>query len=315
MQVPELIERRSSPLFSFELIPPRRGGSMDHVVRVVECLKPFDPSWIDVTNHAADSWFEELEDGSWSRHILRKRPGTLGLCAAIKYRFGIETVPHLLCIGFTREETEDALIELSFLEIHNVFAVRGDQTDWKDLRPGTRNTYATDLVQQVSAMNEGRFLHDFVERSRTSFQIGVAAYPEKHFEAPNLAYDIERLKAKEEAGATWAVTQMCFDADGFLAFVSRCRDAGITMPILPGLKILSRQHQPSSLPRHFHVDLPEELTREFMEERDRSAREEVGIRHAVKLGRRLLEGGAPGLHFFVTQDAELVAEVMRRIGH
>jgi methylenetetrahydrofolate reductase (NADPH) len=314
MLVPELIAGRERPLFSFELIPPRRGGGMGHVHAVIEALKPFDPAWVDVTNHAADSWFEEREDGSWHRHILRKRPGTLGLCAAIKYRYGIETVPHLLCVGFTREETEDALIELSYLEIHNVLVIRGDQTDWKDLRPGTRNEYALDLVNQIRAMNEGRFLHDMAERSPTHFSVGVAGYPEKHIEAPNLQYDVSWLKAKVDAGADWVVTQMCFTAETWLAYERRCREAGIKVPVIPGIKLLSRQHQLASLPRHFQVDLPEDLVSEFMAAKTREAREEVGIRHAVEECRKLLDGGAPGLHFFVTQDAELVAKVMKRVG-
>ena len=310
MRIPDFLAQRRDPFFSFELIPPLRGGGIALIHQVVETLQPFHPAWVDVTNHAADSWFEEGEDGSWSRHIYRKRPGTLGLCAAIRYKFGIETVPHLLCVGFTREETEDALIELSYLDIHNVLAVRGDVPDWHEVRPGARNAFALDLVRQVADMNAGRYLHELAGRQPTRFAVGVAGYPEKHVEAPNLAFDLEHLKAKVAAGAEWVVSQMCFSADTHAAYVRRCREAGVALPVLPGLKVVSRLQQLSSLPRHFHVDLPEELVRDLRQASGAAEREEVGVAHAVRLGRRLLEEGAPGLHFFVTQDAPLVARVL-----
>lgn len=313
MRIPDFLATRRDPFFSFELIPPVRGGGMALVHEVVETLRPFHPAWIDVTNHAADSWFEEGNDGSWRRHIYRKRPGTLGLCAAIRYQYGIETVPHLLCVGFTREETEDALIELSYLDINNVLAVRGDVPDWHQVRPGAHNTYAVDLVRQVIETNEGRYLHELAGRQPTRFAVGVAGYPEKHVEAPNLAEDLLQLKAKVEAGAQWVVSQMCFSAERFQTYAAACRAAGIAVPVLPGLKVVSRLHQLSSLPRHFHVDLPEELVRELRQAHAPAAREEAGVAHAVQVGRRLLEAGAPGLHFFVTQDAPLVARVLREL--
>lgn len=314
MRIPDFLAQRREPFFSFELIPPVRGGGMQLVRQTVEELLPFHPAWIDVTNHAADSWFEEGDDGAWRRHIYRKRPGTLGLCAAIRYQYGIETVPHLLCVGFTREETEDALIELSYLDIHNVLAVRGDVPEWHQVRPGARNTFAVDLVRQVSDMNHGRYLHELAERHASRFDVGVAGYPEKHVEAPNLSYDLEHLKAKVDAGAQWVVGQMCFSASTWKEWTRRCREAGVDIPLLPGLKVVSRLHQLSSLPRHFHVDLPEELVEGLRHAKNAQERDEIGVAHAVNLGRRLLEDGAPGLHFFVTQDAPLVAQVMRRIG-
>lgn len=314
MRIPDFLAARREPFFSFELIPPLRGGGMSLIRETVETLLPFHPAWIDVTNHAADSWFEEGEDGAWRRHIYRKRPGTLGLCAAIRYQYGVETVPHLLCVGFTREETEDALIELSYLDIHNVLAVRGDVPDWHQVRPGPRNTWAVDLVRQVAETNAGRYLHELAERQPTRFAVGVAGYPEKHVESPNLAWDIEQLKAKVEAGAQWVVGQMCFDAERQLDYARRCREAGIAVPVLPGLKVASRLHQLSSLPRHFHVDLPEDLVAGLRGASSAAAREEVAVAHAADQGRRLLEAGAPGLHFFVTQDAPLVARVLREIG-
>jgi methylenetetrahydrofolate reductase (NADPH) len=314
MRIPDFLAERGDPFFSFELIPPLRGGGMEMVRRSVETLLPFRPAWIDITNHAADSWFEEGADGSWRRHIYRKRPGTLGLCAAIRYQYGVETVPHLLCVGFTREETEDALIELSYLDIHNVLAVRGDVPEWHEVRPGARNAHALDLVRQVMDMNAGRYLHELAERQCGRFSVGVAGYPEKHVEAPNLREDLARLRAKVEAGAQWVVSQMCFDAGRWLAWEARCREAGISVPVLPGLKVVSRLHQLNSLPRHFHVDLPEELVEELRGAATAEQREEIGVAHAAAQGRRLLEGGARGLHFFVTGDAALVARALRRIG-
>jgi len=314
VRIPDFLATRREPFFSFELIPPVRGGGIAQVQQVMDQLVPFSPAWVDVTNHAADSWFEEGDDGSWRRHIYRKRPGTLGLCAAIRYRYGVETVPHLLCVGFTREETEDALIELSYLDIHNVLAVRGDVPDWHQVRPGARNSFAVDLVRQVQEMNAGRYLHELAERAPTRFCVGVAGYPEKHVEAPNLAWDVERLKEKQEAGAGWVVGQMCFDAARWASWSRSCREAGITLPLLPGLKVVSRLHQVNSLPRHFHVDLPEELVRDLQAARTTADREEVGVAHAVRLGRELLEAGVPGLHFFVTQDAPLVARAVRELG-
>ncbi|MFA7330766.1 MAG: methylenetetrahydrofolate reductase [Candidatus Delongbacteria bacterium] len=313
MRIPEFLALRRQPFFSFELIPPIRGGGMAQVHEVLEALMPFHPAWVDVTNHAADSWFEEGEDGAWRRHIYRKRPGTLGLCAALRYRYGVETVPHLLCVGFTREETEDALIELSYLDIHNVLAIRGDVPDWHQVRPGPRNAYAVDLVRQVREVNAGRYLHELAERQPGRFAVGVAGYPEKHVESPNLSFDLEKLKEKQDAGAEWVVSQMGFDAGRWADYVARCRAAGIHAPILPGLKVVSRLHQVNSLPRHFHVDLPEELVHDLLQARGPAEREEAGVRHATRLGRALLEAGAPGLHFFVTQDAPLVVRVLQAL--
>ena len=219
MRIAEFLADRTGPSFSFELTPPERGTSISEVHEIVDLLMPYNPAFIDVTNHAADSWFEETGAGNYERHITRKRPGTLGLCAALKYRYDVETVPHLLCVGFTKEETEDALIELSFLGINNVVALRGDQTDWKQVRRGPRNSFATDLVEQIMDMNRGKYLHTMSNSEATDFCVGVAAYPEKHFEAPSLSYDIEMLKKKVDAGAEYVITQMFYDNAAFFAFL------------------------------------------------------------------------------------------------
>jgi len=313
MKIGETLSTRRDPFFSFELTPPERGMSISDVTEIVDQLIPFDPLFIDVTNHAADSWFEEVDEESFRRHITRKRPGTLGLCAALKYRYDVETVPHLLCHGFTQEETEDALIELSFLDIHNVLAVRGDTTDWKEVRRGVRNKYAEDIVRQIVDMNHGRYLHKLNDAQSTDFCIGVAAYPEKHFEAPSLAYDIRHLKAKVDAGADYAITQMFFDNAPYFAFVERCRAEGITLPIIPGLKVIGRKSLLTNIPRNFHVDMPDDLVDAIRGAKTAAESSAIGVEHALAQARGLIEGGAPGVHFFVYNDAHLTAEVLKRL--
>lgn len=314
VKISETLARATEPIFSFELTPPERGNSISRVHEIVDQLMPFHPAFIDVTNHAADSWFEELGDQSFVRHITRKRPGTLGLCAAIKYRYNVEAVPHLLCMGFTQEETEDALIELSFLDIHNVVALRGDHTEWKEVRRGKRNKYAGDLVEQIMAMNHGEYLHHMNDADPTAFCVGVAGYPEKHFEAPSLSYDIEMLKKKVDAGAEYVITQMFFDNTAFLDYIEKCRAAGIEVPIIPGLKVLTRKSLLKNIPRHFHVDIPDDLVSEIMEARSPEHVMEIGRDHALSQARGLLEAGVPGIHFYVYSDAPVAAEVVRELG-
>ena len=313
MKISETLAKADGPFFSFELTPPERGASISRVHEIVDLLLPYRPAFIDVTNHAADSWFEELGDQSFVRHITRKRPGTLGLCAAIKYRYNIETVPHLLCMGFTQEETEDALIELSFLDIHNVVALRGDHTDWREVRRGTRNKYASDLVSQIMALNRGEYLHRMNDAEPTRFCVGVAGYPEKHFEAPSLNFDVEMLKKKVDAGAEYVITQMFFDNAVYFRYLEKCRAAGITVPIIPGLKVLTRKTLLNNIPRHFHVDIPDDLVDEIMAAEKTDHVRAIGARHALEQARGLLDGGAPGVHFYVYSDADVAAQVLKEL--
>jgi methylenetetrahydrofolate reductase (NADPH) len=314
MTIAEQIASSDEPRVSFEVIPPKRGARVADVLSVIEELMPFDPAFVDVTSHAAQVYYEESADGTIKRHVRRKRPGTLGLCAAIQSRFGIPAVPHLLCTGFTREETEDALIELDFLGIRNVMALRGDETPTGE-RPKpdrTRNTCAAELVAQITAMNRGQYLEDLLDAEPTRFCVGVAGYPEKHFAAPNAAWCIGSLKDKVDAGAEYVVTQMFFDTRHYIDFVGRCRAAGIDVPIVPGLKVLTSKRQLTSLPKTFHVDLPEEL----VDRVDRAGEGEVarvGIEWAIRQSRELLDAGAPGLHFYIMQRSDHVRQVIEAV--
>jgi methylenetetrahydrofolate reductase (NADPH) len=311
MKVIEHLEQASDPLISYEIIPPKRGGSAEQMLGVVEELMPFDPPFIDVTSHSAEVSYEQTDDGKWQRRVKRKRPGTIGLCAAIEARFGIDTVPHLLCRGFTQEETEDALIELNYLGIDNVLAIRGDDTDYrKQLSNGrSRNEYAVDLVEQIDDMNGGTYLEEQTDGAPTDFCIGVGGYPETHFEAPNLSWDIMRLKQKVEAGAEYVVTQMFFDNEYYFNFVEQCRDVGIDVPIIPGIKILKRKSHLRLLPKYFHTEIPEALTAEV----DAAAPEDVediGVEWALQQTEELMEADVPCIHFYIMSSAETVKKVV-----
>lgn len=311
MKVVEHLERAANPLISYEIIPPKRGGSVQQIFQIVEDLMPFDPPFIDVTSHSAQVYYEEMPDGTVRKHVKRKRPGTLGLCAAIKSRFGVETVPHLLCTGFTREETEDALIELNYLGIQNVMALRGDDNGYqKPLGPNRScNHYAVDLVRQIVDMNRGRYVEELIDAAPTDFCVGVAGYPEKHFEAPNLTWDILNLKRKVDAGAHYVTSQMFFDNEQFFNFVERCRDVGISVPIIPGLKVLTSKRQLQTLPSNFHVDVPESLAAEVEAARPEHAAD-IGVEWALKQSEELMSAGVPCVHFYIMSSADIVRRVV-----
>ena len=310
MKVTEHYDRADGPLFSYEIIPPKRGSSVADVLGVVEALAPYDPPFIDVTSHSAEKVYEEMPDGTIRKRVKRKRPGTLGLCAAIQYRFGIDAVPHILCRGFTQEETEDALIELNYLGIHNLLAVRGDDTGvTKADRPDrSRNEFASDLVAQIGRMNEGRYLADLLDAAPTNFCVGVGGYPEKHVDAPNRTWDVLNLKRKVDAGADYVVSQMFFDNAHYLDWLARCREVGIDVPIVPGLKILTSKRQLQSLPRAFYTEIPEALAAEVEEAKDEHVAD-VGVEWARKQAEELLDAGVPGIHFYIMSTARHVVKV------
>ncbi|RMF08414.1 MAG: methylenetetrahydrofolate reductase [NAD(P)H] [Candidatus Neomarinimicrobiota bacterium] len=310
MKVIEFLEKANSTLFSYEIIPPQRGGDIRQVFRLVDELIQYEPPFIDLTSRSAEVYYEDLPDGSVRRHIKRKRPGTIGLSAALKNRYSVETVPHILCSGFTQQETEDALIELAYLGIDNVLAVRGDELRKRlPSQNKTYNTYAVDLVKQIVNMNQGIYLEDLVDAHPTDFCIGVGGYPEKHFEAPNLETDLSNLKAKVDAGADYIVTQMCFDNSAYFRFVEACRGIGIDVPIIPGIKILTRETHLTSIPRNFFVDIPNALV-EKVRGQDRETVYREGLNWALNQVQELVDAKVPCVHFYIMSSATEVAQVV-----
>jgi methylenetetrahydrofolate reductase (NADH) len=314
MKVTEHLARADRPLISFEIIPPLRGGDVKALLALIDDLVKYQPPFIDITSHAAEVIYDETPQGI-QRRVKRKRPGTLGVCALLQNKYHIDAVPHILCRGFTREETEDFLIELKYLGIDNVLAVRGDDSGFqKPLQYGrSANLYACDLVRQIAAMNRGRYLEeDLLDAEPSSFCVGVGGYPEKHFEAPNLPLDVRRVKEKVDAGADYVVTQMFFDNRHYFRFLDLCHEQGIEAPIIPGLKILTSQKQLSTIPSNFFVEVPAELADEVLAARPEQAAE-IGVEWAVRQTQELLARGAPSVHFYVMQSAAAIKKLMARL--
>jgi methylenetetrahydrofolate reductase (NADPH) len=312
MKVVEYLANAKEPLISFEIIPPLRGGNLATLLELIEDLARFNPPFIDITSHAAQVSYEETP-GGLERRVKRKRPGTLGVCALIQNKYNIDAVPHVLCTGFTREETEDFLIELKYLGIDNVLAIRGDESGYeKPLTFGrSANKYALDLVKQIAAMNAGTYLaRDLLDAEASSFCVGVAGYPEKHFEAPNLASDVRWARAKIDAGAEYIVTQMFFDNAHYFAYVEACRAAGIEAPIIPGLKIVTGKGQLYSLPKTFFCEIPSALADE-VEAAEGSRVVDIGIEWATRQAQELIDRGAPAIHFYVMANARSVTRVVQ----
>ena len=309
MKVIEHLANATRPLISVEIIPPRRGRNVQRIYDAVASLMPYEPPFIDITSHAAETVWEETPDGTWRRRVTRKAPGTFGLCAAIKHRFDVDPVPHVLCNGFTREETEDALIELHYLGIENVLAIRGDGERRDPPEHRTVNANGLELVGQIAAMNRGRYLEELEEATPTDFCIGVACYPEKHEEAPNLERDIAVLVEKQRAGADYAVSQLFYDNELFFRFVKAARDQGVTIPIVPGLKILTRRSHVTSIPRAFNVSVPEALVADVASAPDERVAE-LGIRWAYEQTLQLFEQGVPSAHFYVMQDTGPLVQLL-----
>lgn len=311
MKVIEHLQKSKGPQFSFEIVPPPRGRSVKDIIDIAEALSPLHPSWIDVTSHASSAYYQEKTDGSIEKRTFRKRPGTLGICGIIQNRFRIDTVAHVLCEGFTREETEDALIELSFLGIHNVLALKGDSPNYQKVVSKNRsvNHYASDLVGQLQELKKGIFLDEISASQPLDFCVGVAGYPEKHFEAANFKSDLMHLKNKVERGADYIVTQMFFDNQHYFRFVTACREIGIKVPIVPGLKVLRSVAQLRSIPKTFHVDLPEALVEDVQKNPDHVA--EIGLKWARKQVEGLLGEGHTNLHFYIMNDATTVIDLVK----
>lgn len=288
-------------LFSFEILPPLKGQHIQSIYDGIDPLMEFKPPFIDVTYHREEYVYSERGNGLLEKKIVRKRPGTVGICAAIQSKYKVDAVPHILCGGFSKEDTENFLIDLDFLGIQNVLALRGDAVRseiYFKPEPGG-NDYARDLVEQISGMNLGKYLDEVIEKGHnTDFCVGVAGYPEKHMEAPSLEQDIKRLKEKIEAGAEYVVTQMFFDNQKYFEYVEKCRAHGITVPIIPGLKPIATKRQLSVIPHRFHVDMPEDLIREVEKCRDNKEVREVGVEWGIQQSKELIAAGVPVLHYY-----------------
>jgi len=317
MKVTEHIANaQGKTLFSFEVLPPLKGKTIDTLYQHLDPLMEFKPSWINVTYHRAETMFKKRADGSFDKVEVRKRPGTVGICAAIRNHYNVDTVPHLICGGFSKQETENALIDLNFLGIDNVLVLRGDaeknEPNFVPQKDG--HSYALDLLQQVVNLNHGIYLEDDIQSGgKTKFCIGVAGYPEKHFEAPNLEIDMKYLKAKVDAGADYIMTQMFFDNNKFFNFVKTCRQKGIEVPIIPGLKPITTKKQLSVLPRIFHVDLPTELSLEVMKCKSDEEVEQVGTEWLLHQCRQLKEFGVPVLHYYTLGKPKVIKNVVKEL--
>ena len=314
MSVIEKINNARGPLFTFELLPPLKGHSIERTYAAIDRLIEFNPAYINFTSHRNETTYFERPDGLLEKRVVRIRPGTIALAAAVKYKYNITVVPHILCGGFSREETENVLIEMNFLGIDDVLALRGDP------QKGTRrfipekdgHAYTYELVKQIVSMNKGRYLEEsLVDTSPTRFCIGVAGYPEKHFEAPNRQLDIQYLKQKVDSGAGYIVTQMFFDNKKFFRFREECRDAGIKVPIIAGLKPISALNDISLLPQAFHIDLPNDLVSASQECKTDKEIREVGIEWATMQSEELLKEGVPGIHYYTLGRSDNIARIVK----
>lgn len=308
--------KSTSPLFSIEIIPPVKGGRIDELLQDITPMMELKPKFVDVTYHREEYINRTREDGTISQVKTRKRPGTVGICASLMHKFDVDPVPHVLCGGFTKDDTEDLLIDLNYLGIENVMALRGDHakpfTSFKPKKGG--HPYASDLIVQIKDMNEGKYLHEDTEYlNHSDFCIGAAAYPEKHFEAETFKQDFEYLKQKVAAGAEYLVTQMFFDNKKYFDFVQKCREHDINIPIIPGLKILSTKKQLDILPKIFYLDIPSEFASAIRNCKDDKEARQVGIEWCIAQCKELKEFGVPALHFYTMSKSTTTLAVAKEV--
>jgi methylenetetrahydrofolate reductase (NADPH) len=317
MKVTEHIEKaKGETLFSLEILPPLKGQDMKSIITNLDPLMEFNPAFVDVTYHREEVVYDELENGLLKKRTIRKRPSTIAISTAIQHRYNVDAVPHLLAGGFNKDETENALIEMDFLGIENVLALRGDaapgETYFKALKDG--HAYADGVVKQINDLNNGKYLDDKMEHAHaTNFCIGVAGYPEKHFESPNIETDLEYLKAKIDAGADYIVTQMFFDNKKYFDFVDSCRRHGINVPIIPGLKPLSTKNQLRLLPHRFSLDLPCDLVREVDKCKDNKEVRQLGVEWAIQQSKELKAAGVPTLHFYTMGKSDNIQKIAKAV--
>jgi len=315
MKVTDHIKEAKGTLFSFEILPPLKGKSIQSIFDGIDPLMEFAPKFVNVTYHREEYIYKERENGLLEKIAIRKRPGTVGICAAIMNKYDVDAVPHLICGGFSKEETENALIDLQFLGIDNVLALRGDsiktESNFRPHKDGHK--YAVDLIEQMGEMNAGNYQMDDIKLEPTDFCIGAAGYPEKHFEAMNLSTDLQYLKAKVDAGADYIVTQMFFDNKKYFDFVDACRAIGISVPIIPGLKPIKSLNHISFLPKFFHIDYPEELATELLKCKDNAAVSQVGIEWGIQQSKELKEAGVPCIHYYTMSNSASVKSIAKEI--
>ena len=316
MKVTEHLKNAKKTLFSIEILPPLKGDSIESLFKHIDALMEFKPPFIDVTYHREEYVYKNRENGLLEKMAIKKRPGTVGICAAIKNKYNVDTVPHIICGGFTREETENALIDLNFLGIDNVLVIRGDaiKSESRFVPDPEGHNYAIDLLSQVLDMNKGKYIDDeLLNAHPTGFCVGVAGYPEKHFEAPNLKSDIRYLKQKVALGADYIVTQMFYNNQKYFDFVETCRNEGIDVPIIPGLKPITTIKQVTILPSIFHIDIPEDLSDAIEGCKDNRAARQVGVEWCVQQSKELIEYGVPCLHYYSMGKAEPVYNIAKQL--
>ena len=317
MKVIEHIDNaKGKTQFSFEILPPLKGQNIQTIFESIDPLMEFKPPFIDVTYHREEYTYKELSNGLLEKQVVRKRPGTVGICAAIQNKYKVDAIPHILCGGFNKEDTENFLIDLHFLGIDNVVALRGDavKSETYFTPEPTGHAYAVDLVKQIDAMNHGQYIDDSIENTATTdFCIGVAGYPEKHMEAPSLDSDLHFLKKKVEAGASYVVTQMFFDNQKYFSFVDKCRQAGIEVPIIPGLKPMATAKQLNLIPHRFHVDLPEPLIKEVIKSKDNKQVRQVGIEWCIDQSKELIDFGVPFLHYYSMGKSDNIHSIAKEV--
>ncbi|MDR1332011.1 MAG: methylenetetrahydrofolate reductase [Tannerella sp.] len=315
MKVIDLIKKSKKTAFSFEILPPLKGHSIANVYRVIDKLHEFDPKYINITSHHSEYVERVQPDGSIRKVNIRKRPGSVAIAAAIQNRYGITAVPHIICKGFTKEETEYALIDLHFLGVYDLLLLRGDEKTFDaDRNPELYHAHATDLQRQVNRFNQGIALDDSAfERSETPFSYGMACYPEKHEEAPNMESDIHFAKEKVKNGADYLVTQMFFDNAKYYTFVERLRNEGVTVPVIPGIKPVVLKNQLTVLPRVFRSEIPEPLASELRKCSTDDEARAVGIEWSIRQCRDLIAHGVPSLHFYTLLASDSVYQIAKEV--
>ena len=316
MKVIDKIKKAKNTLFTFELLPPLKGHTIEEIYAAIDPLIEFNPAYINITYHQQEVIYKNREDGFLEKKIIRKRPGTVAIAAAIQNKYKFTVVPHLVCGGFTKEETEDALIDLHFLGINNLLVLRGDPVPGNKRfipEPGGHK-HSSELIEQIMDLNQGKYLHEhLVNAMPTNFSVGVAGYPEKHVEAPNMEVDLEYLKLKIDKGAEYIVTQMFFDNQKYFDFVEKCRNVGIDVPIIPGLKPVATLNDVRLLPRAFNIDLPNELIGEIKKCKSNKEVREVGVDWAIMQSKELVQKGVPGIHYYTLDQSDNIRKIAKTV--